>query len=91
LPSLRNKDFLGVQIETLRLNGQSTMLTVNSLLNLVTMLYNDVVHLNDDNAALKQQIENLRVHRLLTAPFHNTMLMSNLLRGHRRLSRLPNH
>jgi hypothetical protein len=58
--------FNGVQIEIVSLNGQSTMLMVTSLVDLVTMFYNDIAHLKDDNAALKQLVEDL--HRLFDGP-----------------------
>jgi hypothetical protein len=59
-PSLCNKVSLSIQIETVQLNGHSTMLPVESLVDFVTKLYDKAVHLRDDNASLKEQIKNLQ-------------------------------
>jgi hypothetical protein len=56
LPELTSNESLSVQIETVRLNGQTTINLVEKLLAVVTNLTAEVVQVRSDNAVLKVQI-----------------------------------
>jgi hypothetical protein len=62
-------EYLSVQIETVRLNGQITMKLVEKLLVMVTKLTADVTQLRSDNAVLQIQICELE-DLLLTKSCH---------------------
>jgi len=56
LPELTSNEFLSVQIETLRITGQTTVNLVEKLLGMVTKLTSEVTQLRSDNAVLQVQI-----------------------------------
>ena len=56
LPELTSNEFLSVQIETLRLTGQTTVNLVEKLLAMVTNLTAEVTQLRNDNAVLQIQL-----------------------------------
>ena len=56
LPELTSNEFLSVQIETLRLTGQTTVNLVEKLLVMVTNLTAEVTQLRNDNAVLQIQL-----------------------------------
>jgi hypothetical protein len=56
LPELTSNEFLSVQIETLRLAGQTTINLVEKLLAMVTNLTAEVTQLRNDNAVLQIQL-----------------------------------
>ena len=60
LPELTSNEYLRVQIETVRLNGQTTVNLVEKLLAVVTKLTAEVTQLRSDNAVLKVQIGELQ-------------------------------
>jgi hypothetical protein len=53
LPAVCTKEALSVQIETVRLNGQATMETIETLVAMVSKLSREVAHLKIDNVELK--------------------------------------
>jgi hypothetical protein len=59
-PPVCNKDSISVQIETVCLNGQSTIQMLVSLLGMVSKLTEEVTHLKD-NADIECQIKDLLV------------------------------
>jgi hypothetical protein len=48
------------QLETLRINGQSTIELIQTLADMVSKLSNEVACLKNDNVYMKEQIKNLR-------------------------------
>ena len=56
MPEPTSNESLSVQIETLRLNGQTTVILAEKLLAVVTNLTAEVTQLKSDNAVLEVQI-----------------------------------
>jgi hypothetical protein len=52
LPELTYSESLSVQIETVRLNGQTTIALVEKIMSMVTDLTSEVARLKSDNASL---------------------------------------
>lgn len=59
LPELQSTNSLSVQIETVRLNSVSILETLNSVLEHVKNLENEVAYLKSENAALKLQVSEI--------------------------------
>jgi hypothetical protein len=56
---------VSTQLEAVRLNGQSTLHLIESLVDMVSKLTEEVAYLKNDNASMKEKIQSL--HRLIEA------------------------